>query len=231
MRDYALYLESGPQRKTTMAHVIELLGCHVRRKTTDETVADAPDAIRRWLQFFAERGEPFDAADAFTTHVEIHITDGSWLGNGDPTSGFAPDFEPIAMAEVEIHLRRLGQVHDHIVELTHDLGALPGVGFPLSRLLRHIGAAEAEFVRCSLDKPDDLRTAVKVMQADDDTLLESLQASWKLASDRVAAATPEELARQTQRGQKTWTVRRTLRRMLEHTWEHMREIEDRLEGS
>ena len=108
----------------------------------------------------------------FSTHVEIHITDGSWLGNGDPPAGFAPDFEPIAMAEVETHLRRLGQVHDHIVELTRDLGTLPGDGFPLSRLLRHMGASEAEYVRCSLDKPDDLRAAVKVMQADDDTLLD-----------------------------------------------------------
>jgi hypothetical protein len=52
----------------------------------------------------------------------------------------------------------------------------------------------------------------------------------QLSAQRVAAASDEELDRQTNRGAKTWTVRRTLRRMLEHTWEHLREIEERAHG-
>jgi hypothetical protein len=35
---YALYAESGPQRKKTLVHVLDLLGCVVQADTTDDRI-------------------------------------------------------------------------------------------------------------------------------------------------------------------------------------------------
>jgi hypothetical protein len=229
MTRYALYLESGPQHKTTMAHVLDLLGCHVRRRTTGETIEAAPDAIRTWLRFFAAGGEPYDSGAAIETFVETHITDGTWLGNGDPPSGFAPDFAPLSRVEMEAHLRRLGLMNEAMLAHARVRTPLDARGWPLQRILPHVASAAAEYVRCSLDKPAALKAALKELDSARD-LVPALEVVMQLSAERVAAATDEELSRQTNRGAKTWTVRRTLRRMLEHTWEHLREIEERANG-
>jgi predicted RNase H-like HicB family nuclease len=229
MTRYALYLESGPQHKTTMAHVLALLGCHVRRRTTEETVEAAPGAIRTWLQFFAERGEPNDPGDAIETFVEVHITEGTWLGNGDPPSGFAPDFEPLSRDGMGDHLSRLALMNEAILGHARASTPLNAGGWPLERILPHVASAAAEYVRCSLDKPDRLKAALKSLDTAE-ALPQALETVMALSLERVAAATGDELDRQTNRGAKTWTVRRTLRRMLEHTWEHLREIEERTNG-
>ncbi len=59
---YALYLESGPKRRKTMAHALGLLGCVAIGPTTDEALANTPAAIQAYLRFLRRHGEP-DAAD------------------------------------------------------------------------------------------------------------------------------------------------------------------------
>jgi predicted RNase H-like HicB family nuclease len=230
MTRYALYLESGPQHKTTMAHVLDLLGCHVRRRTTEETVEAAPRAIHTWLQWFAARDEGFDADESVETYVETHITEGTWLGNGDPPSGFAPDFAPLAREEMDGHLRRLRLMNDAVLHHARDATPLDDSGRPLERILPHVAAAAAEYVRCSLDKPEPLKAALKELDRAGADLAEAMETVMRLSVERVASVTGEEMARETNRGSKTWTVLRTLRRMLEHTWEHLREIEERANG-
>jgi hypothetical protein len=230
MTRYALYLESGPQRKTTMAHVLDLLGCHVRRRTTEETIEAAPDAIRTWLRWFAARGEAYDLGAVVETYVEIHITNGTWLGNGDPPSGFAPDFRPLTRGETKALLRRLSMMNDAVLQHARNDTQLDVQGWPLARILPHVASAAAEYVRCSLDKSDALKAALKDLEGAGSDLPAALDSVMRLSWERVASASDEEMMRQTSRGAKTWTVRRTLRRMLEHTWEHLREIEERANG-
>ena len=55
---YALYLESGPQRRKTMVHALDLLGCVAVGPTTDAALAATPAAIRAYLRFLARHGEP-----------------------------------------------------------------------------------------------------------------------------------------------------------------------------
>jgi len=52
---------------------------------------------------------------------------------------------------------------------------------------------------------------------------------WQISLNRLEAMTAAELNQRIQRGQKTWTARRMLRRMLEHGWEHLLEISRRVE--
>ncbi len=44
MPAYALYLESGPQHKKAMAHVLDLLGCVAVGPTIEAALATAPSA-------------------------------------------------------------------------------------------------------------------------------------------------------------------------------------------
>ena len=71
-----------------MVHVLDLLGCVVCGATTAEAIARTPEGICARL-----------AVAAVTTSVAVRVTHGTRLGEGDPDTGFAPDFEPLTEAE------------------------------------------------------------------------------------------------------------------------------------
>ena len=58
---YALYLESGPKRKKTMVHALDLLGCVAVGPTTEAALGATPEAIRLYKRFLRRHGE--DAGD------------------------------------------------------------------------------------------------------------------------------------------------------------------------
>ena len=45
MTTYALYLESGPRRRKTMVHALDLLGCVAVGPTTEDALAATPDEV------------------------------------------------------------------------------------------------------------------------------------------------------------------------------------------
>src|SRR2546425_682760 len=81
-----LYLESGPRRKTTMVHVLDLLGCVANGPTTEAALEAAPDAIREYLRFLRRHGAAAEPGAPFTTSIAAHVMEGSWIGYGDPPS-------------------------------------------------------------------------------------------------------------------------------------------------
>ena len=105
---YALYLESGPQKKTTLVHVIDLLGCVANGKTTDEALAATPAAIRAYLAYLKRHDETgVDPKGPFTTQVAKHITTGDFLGQGSPQAVYAPDRRPLTPRDLARFLRWL----------------------------------------------------------------------------------------------------------------------------
>jgi len=56
----------------------------------------------------------------------------------------------------------------------------------------------------------------------------ALQEARAAAIDRLKTLTPAERARVRKAGQSTYSAYRVIRRMLEHEWEHRREIAARL---
>ena len=91
MTEYHLYLESGPKRRKTMVHVLDLLGCMANGPTTEAALKATPESISAYLRFLKRLGEKADADAAFTTAIEEHITEGDWLGNGSPYVTYGPD--------------------------------------------------------------------------------------------------------------------------------------------
>ena len=236
MTEYALYLESGPRRCTTMVHVLELLGCTVRGPTTEAALEATPAAIQAYLRFLQRHGEAVDPGAAFTTAVAEHVTEGAWLGNGDPTPGFGPDFQPLAEQALATYLRRLGWMHDDLLQLVKDLPEVQleaepeGRGRSIDRILEHVAESQGHYLRYLVGPVDGLSAALRQVRQGPEDLLPALGEVWQISGARLAALTGAERAQQVPHGQVTWTASRALRRMLEHAWEHLVEIGERVGG-
>ncbi len=234
MNEYALYLESGPRKRTTMVHVLDLLGCIVRGPTTEAALETIPAGIKKYLLFLERHGDGADPDAAFTTVVKEHVMEGPWLGNGNPTPGFEPDFQVLDVDELDIYLSRIDWLLEDLVELIRDLPseqqlAEPeGGGRSIFRIVEHLAESQYAYLRSILGPMTELSAALRVVRVGPVLRPDSLVNVWKIIRTRLEAMTDADRAQSVQRGQVTWTAKRALRRLLEHPWEHLVEIEERL---
>jgi predicted RNase H-like HicB family nuclease/uncharacterized damage-inducible protein DinB len=230
MTEYAVYLESGPKQRTTMLHVLDLLGCVTLGATTQEALQAAPQAVRTYLSFLKRHGEAVNPAAEFNLRIVQHVMEGVWLGYGDPTPGFAPDFQPVSEETLMLHLRRWGWMNADLLErlqrLTPEqMAAHPEKGRSFQEMLEHVAESDSIYVRYLVGKVDGMKEALATIKPD---ARAGLPALWQVCAGRLARLTPVELAQQVPHGQVTWSAHRSLRRLMEHTWEHLMEVQDRL---
>lgn len=234
MTEYALYPESGPRRRTTMVHVLDLLGCIARRPTTEAALEAAPDAIRAYLRFLQRYGEAIRPEDDFTTVIAEHVMEGSWLGYGDPTPGFGPDLQPLSAEDLNVYLRRLAWMQADMLQLIRDLPreqllAEPeGRGRSIYGILEHVAESHGVYLRYQVGKVGGLSQAIRDVRQGAEDLPAALTHLWQIAGARLEVVTETERRQSVPHGQVTWTAHRALRRMLEHQWEHLLEISERL---
>lgn len=233
--EHALYLESGPRMKTTMVHVFDLLGCIANGPTTEAALEAAPSEIRQFLCFLQRHREDVDPDARFTTTIAAHIMEGSWIGQGDPAPGFAPDFEPLTPEDEAAYRRRLQWLGEDIVGLIDqvrggELVTKPEKGRVLRDIVFHVANANVEYFRASgIGKPEGAKEALKAIEsAPDRELATRLVDLWQLLDSQIERITPEVRTARVRRGEKLWTARRGFRRALEHPWEHLREMQRRL---
>jgi len=235
MTKYSLYLESGPKHKKTMVHVLDLLGCIAQGPTTEAALESTPEAIRTYLRFLERHGESVRPDGAINTVVEVHVTKGTWLGNGDPTPGFAPDFKPLSIQNKSIHLQRLAWMQSDLLDLIRDetqdqLRLEPkNGGRSIHHILQHMAESQAVYLRELVGPVNGLTEALKAVQKEGpDSLPLTLSAVWDITNARLESLTDDERKQLVPHGQVTWSARRCIRRMLEHGWEHLLEISERL---
>lgn len=237
MKEYALYLESGPRQRKTMVHVLDLLGCIAQGPTTEAALEATPEAVRAYLRFLQRHGEAVEPEGAFTTAVVVHITEGVWLGNGDPTPGFGPDFQPLRAEDLNVDLRHLAWLRADLLRMVRDipperLVAQPeSAGRSIYLILEHIAAAQCVYLRYLVGKVDGLSEALRAVQQGPEDLPSALNHLWQISSSRLENLTEAERGQWVRHGQVTWTARRALRRMLEHDREHLLEVSRRPDGS
>lgn len=234
MTEYALYLESGPKQRKTMVHVLELLGCTSQGPTTPEALAATPAAIKDFLRFLQRHGGTTDPQAAFTTRIAAHVMEGYWLGNGDPTPGFAPDFETLAEQELETYLKRMDAMLSELLRIIQNLSPDQlhdqphNDGRTIQAILEHLAESQSVYLRMAVGKVAGLSAATKAVLNQPVNLPIALDDLWRVTRTRWKALSSAERSALLPHGQVIWSARRGLRRTLEHQWEHLREISNRL---
>jgi DinB family protein len=160
------------------------------------------------------------------------MTEGTWLGEGDPDGGFAADFEQLTEAWQRTYVRRLDWMEREFMEVLsrvplRELREKPAQGRPLLQILGHVAGAQYGYLQGPLSKPAGLAAAVRAVEQGPDPL-GAFEACRTLWLPRLEAITAEERTAQVRHGVKVVTARRVLRRSLEHQWEHLVEVRERL---
>jgi predicted RNase H-like HicB family nuclease len=235
-KTYELQIESGPKRKKTMVHVLELLGCIAVGPTTEEAIDATSAAIRNYLRFLRRHGEEIDAPDEFGIAVAEHITEGDWLGNGSPYLTFDADLDPVSDADAERFVRRAEWIGEDLsawaaVQSDAELDADPDGGGRTARsILLHVLGAQGNYLSAALGSAPGFGRIHGAAERGELPLAEALLQSAALVRERVAATTPEERKAVRELSSRTYTLRKAHRRMLEHGWEHLAELSRRQGG-
>lgn len=236
MTVYDLYLESGPKRRKTMVHAPDLLGCIAVGPTTEEALAATPEAIRAYRRFLGRHGVAVDRAAPVETRVVEHVTEGDWLGNGSPYISFGPDAAPIGDEEIAGLLPRLGWLLDELAGWAEsrneaDLDAAPeGPGRTARAILLHVLSAQGPYLATTLRGAPGFSARHGAARRGEIPLPVALRRAGEMVGERIWRATPEERRATRELNGRTSTMRKAMRRMLEHDWEHLAELSRRPDG-
>jgi hypothetical protein len=235
MTTYDLYLESGPRHRTTMVHVLDLLGCVAVGPTTEDAIAATPEAIRAYRRLLRRVGEAVDPDAPFETKVAEHIIEGQWLGNGSPYLVFASDFAPLADEDVAVFLRRIdrlcGELADWVSrQTTEHLDAKPARGRTARAILLHVLGAQGGALSAALGSAPGFGKIHGAVERGELDLAVGLRRSADLVAERVYATTPEQRNAVRELSSRSYTLRKAFRRMMEHQWEHLVELSRRPGG-
>jgi predicted RNase H-like HicB family nuclease len=236
MTTYELFLESGPRRRKTMVHVCGALGCVAVGPTTEEALATTPDAIRAYLRFLRRIGEPVDPAAPFEVRVAEHVTEGDWLGNGSPYVIFGPDLEPVSADEIETFLGRFHGLQEELAawagaqgDAELDAPPIDGGRTPRAVILHVLGPI-GPYLAAALGGAPGFSRVVAAAERGEIGLADALRLVDGMAAERVRGTTAEERSAVRVRERDRRTLRKALRRMLEHDWEHLAELSRRPGG-
>lgn len=233
---YDLYLESGPKRRKTMVHVLDLLGCVAVGGTTEQALEATPEAIRLYRRFLLRHGEVVDTEADIETRIAEHITEGQWLGNGSPYLMFAPDYEPVSDEEIDIFMRRFEGLRQELTswamgQSDEELNAAPEAGGRTAKtILLHVLGATGGYLAAALGGAPGFSRIYGLAERGELSPVDALQESGRMAVGRVRATTTEERDAVIERPKDTRTLRKAIRRMLEHDWEHLAELSRRPGG-
>ena len=229
MAEYAVYLESGPQHKKTLVHVLDLLGCVVQGDTTEAAVAATPDAIAAYLAYLRRHGEKLDGSQAIETRIAEHNTEGLFSGQAT----WPQDLKPLAPADLRRYLRWLDWSRADLLALVKGMSderlrAKPAKGRALRDILLHVLVADKSYVYGVVGPLKMMGDPTNAAERGDLDLRVALTEARAAAITRLKRLTPAERRNVRRSGQSTYSAYRVIRRMLEHEWEHRREIAARL---
>jgi predicted RNase H-like HicB family nuclease len=234
--EYALYLESGPQHKKTMVQLPQLLGCIANGPTTDAALEAVPDAIHAYLRFLRRCGEDADPEAPFTTAIAEHVTKGEWLGNGSPYITYGPDLKPVSEAEVATFRNRLTHLREELATWTEaqddtTLDAkVPGSSRSARAILLHVMGPTAAYAAPIIGTVQGVSALQTAAERGLTPIPEALRRTTASVIERLKVVSENERSMVLQRPKEVRTLRKALRRMLEHDWEHLAELSRRLGG-
>lgn len=235
-KTYHLYLESGPQHKKTLVHVLDLLGCNVQGSTTDEAIESAPATISAYLRFLKRSGEKVDPKAPFKTRVAQHVIGpGSAIGLDSSVITFDPDLKPVTPREIETYIARYHAMREELaswVESQSDkqLGATPKAGGrPARKVILHVMGSG--YVSPLVGTIRGLSAVTTAAERGKTPLSDALLEIDSLIAAGLRAATHAQRRDVIRPSQgRVRTLRKAIRRTLEHDWEHLAELSRRPGG-
>ncbi|MBI5948411.1 MAG: DinB family protein [Chloroflexi bacterium] len=109
-----------------------------------------------------------------------------------------------------------------------ELTLKPTKGRPIDRILSHILGADYSYLSAGGLKVPGLHALYAAADRGEGDARHILREATRVSFARLNAMTAEERERLVEKSTGAWTCRRMLRRLLEHNWEHYREVEERL---
>jgi len=236
VKTYNLYLESGPQHKKTLLHVLDLLGCNVQGSTTDEAIAAAPDIISAYLRFLKRSGEKVDTKAPFKTRVAQHVIGpGSAVGMDSSVITFDPDLKPVTSPEIETYITRFRATRKELAvwvesQSGKQLDATPKTGGrPARNVILHV--MNSGYVSPLVGTIRGLSAVTTAAERGKTSLSDALLEIDSLIAAGLRAATPAQRRAVIRPSQgRVRTLRKAIRRTLEHDWEHLAELSRRPGG-
>jgi predicted RNase H-like HicB family nuclease len=229
---FDLYLESGPQHRKTWVYVPGLPGCSTVAPTSAEAIEAARLAIRARIDFLIRHGEVMPDVEPVELVVADHAIERKVLGFGQGT--FPSDLEPLTRDEAEREMRWAGWARLELVAAARaqqrPLAAKPSTGGRSpAEILSHVAGAEWSYVSSTLGTLAGGSAAIAAIERAPEEPWAALEDERRMLMDRLAAMTDAELEQVEERGEgrPPRTARRMMRRLLEHEWEHVRELRAR----
>ena len=229
---FDLYFESGPQHRKTWIYVPGLPGCSTVSPTTAVAIEAARAAIRERLDFLIRHGETVPDPEPMELVVAGHGIERKVLGFGQQT--FPTDREPMTADEVARQLRWAEWSREELVSAARAQSLPltekpPAGGRSAAAILSHVAEAEWSYVSSTLGTIAGGGAILAAVESSGQEPWDALAAERVELLARLRAMTLEELARVVDRGEgkPPRSARRMLRRLLEHEWEHVRELETR----
>ncbi len=235
MAIYDLYLESGPQRRKTMVHIPQLLGCVANGLTTEAALDATPEAIRAFRRFLDRNGELVDQDESVDLRVVEHITAGKMLGDGSPYLSFSCDTGPVPTAEVDLGTHRLTALLRELSQWAgtrtdEQLDEEPATGRTARAILLHVIGAQGPTLSISLGSAPGFGTIQGAAKRGELPIPVALSDTGELARVLLESTTAEQRSHTRVMSSGEYTVRKAIRHSLEDAWEHLAELSRRPNG-
>lgn len=229
---FELYVETGPRHRKTMVHVGGLLGCTAMGATTDEAIEKTRAALSQRLAFLRRHGEDVPDPEPIEFEVAEEDLSGDFLGFA--VTFFEADRAPLTEAELRRTVRWLGWSREALVDAARaqpgGIVSAPARGRTALAILQHVAGSERGYLNSVVGPVPGLNAAVKALENATGEPWDPLGEERALVVDRMLAMDDAERSTVVQRGKQPQSARRMARKMLEHEWEHVLELQARLQG-
>lgn len=225
-----------------MAHLLEPPGLGRWFASRAALEAELPAAVEAHLRWLKAKGEDVEVRSPVELHVAGEAAVHGNFESGDDVGTFGPDLEPVTSAETERCLRIAGLAHDDLLELASSVppGLLDREPAPgkrtISANLTHVARAELWYMTRTIDDPRAAGLPGVIARADgriDASYdpADQVRIAWEAFREFARGRSEEARARVyvptwfCEIASERWTVRKALRRCIEHCREHTGVIE------
>jgi len=211
---YLVYIETHGDRITSegpLAHVPALPGASSRGRTVEEAKENVRIAIEQYLSLLRDVGEPVPEADEA---ILLHFQE-----TEDAT--FVTDYDPMQPNELETLFRWMAISRQELMDLLRCMSQEMWDWRPsedawsVAQIVYHLAESDLWYTDRLKQWPE--------------TPLHRLAATRGIALERLRAVPETERGRVVHHQGEEWTMRKVIRRMLEHEREHIAQLRAMIE--